>query len=81
MHGVRNIQSTHPTRPIRRRAARCGSAAALLAAPLASGCATVFDGTSQEITVNTNPAGASCVFTRNGTTIGTIQSTSALLSV
>ncbi len=32
-----------------------------------AGCATVFEGTSQEITVNTNPAGASCVFERQGT--------------
>jgi hypothetical protein len=55
--------------------------AALSAAVLASGCATVFEGTSQEITVNTNPPGATCVFTRNGTVVGTIQSTPALLSV
>ena len=45
------------------------------------GCATVFDGTSQEITVNTNPPGASCVFTRNGVNIGTIPNTPALLTV
>jgi hypothetical protein len=53
----------------------------LVAVFLVSGCATIFDGTSQEITVNTNPAGASCVFTRNGTVIGTIANTPALLSV
>jgi hypothetical protein len=54
---------------------------ALAAAMALSGCATIFEGTSQEITVNTNPPGATCVFTRNGTTIGAIQSTPALLSV
>ncbi len=48
---------------------------------LVSGCATIFDGTSQEITVNTNPSGAACIFTRKGVTIGTIPSTPALLSV
>ena len=35
-----------------------------------SGCATVFEGTSQEITVNTNPEGALCVFTRQGLEVG-----------
>ena len=37
-----------------------------------AGCATVFDGTSQEITVNTNPSGADCVFYREGVQIGTV---------
>jgi len=42
----------------------------LLAAAIAvgamslGGCATVIEGTSQEITVNTNPPGASCVLNR-----------------
>ncbi len=38
-------------------------------------------GTSQDIAVNTHPSGASCVFSRQGVTIGTIQSTPATLSV
>lgn len=46
-----------------------------------SGCATVFEGTSQDITVVTNPPGASCVFTRQGTPIGTIASTPSTLNV
>jgi hypothetical protein len=40
-----------------------------------SGCATVFEGTSQEITVNTNPPGAQCVFDREGREVGRIGST------
>ena len=40
-----------------------------------SGCATVFEGTSQEITVNTNPVGANCVFLRQGLEVGRIANT------
>ena len=40
-----------------------------------SGCATVFEGTSQEITVNTNPEGATCVFMRQGLEVGRIGNT------
>jgi hypothetical protein len=40
-----------------------------------SGCATIFEGTSQEITVNTNPDGATCVFQRQGLEVGRIVST------
>jgi hypothetical protein len=39
------------------------------------GCATVFEGTSQEITVTTNPPGASCSFDRQGKQVGTINMT------
>jgi len=46
-----------------------------------SGCATVFEGTSQDVAVNTNPPGARCEFMRNGMAIGTIESTPAVLSV
>lgn len=38
-------------------------------------CATLFEGTSQEIVINTNPAGATCSLHRSGLTIGTVQST------
>ena len=43
-----------------------------------SGCATVFEGTSQEITVVTNPPGASCVFERLSpqvTQVGVVENT------
>ena len=40
-----------------------------------SGCATVFEGTSQEISVVTNPPGAVCVFTRQGMEVGRVMNT------
>ena len=43
-------------------------------APLAA-CASVIEGTSQEILVNTNPSGANCVFVREGNTIARVQET------
>ena len=45
------------------------------------GCASITEGTSQDISVVTNPAGASCVFERQGMNIGTIASTPATLNV
>lgn len=38
-------------------------------------CATLFEGTSQEIVISTDPAGANCSLMRSGLTIGTVQST------
>jgi hypothetical protein len=55
--------------------------AAALSTVVLSGCATVFEGTSQDITVVTNPPGASCVFTRQGTPIGNISSAPGILNV
>jgi hypothetical protein len=46
-----------------------------------SGCASITEGTSQDISVVTNPSGASCVFERQGMNIGTIASTPATLNV
>lgn len=52
------------------------SIAALAAVGIAvSGCATVFEGTSQEISIVTNPPGASCVFERQGMQVGAIPTT------
>jgi len=53
-----------------------GKVAALAGAALTlSACATVFEGTSQEISVVTNPAGAMCVFERQGMEVGRIVNT------
>ena len=50
--------------------------AALGAAVVAlSGCATIIEGTSQEIMVVTNPPGATCVLEREGQAIASISST------
>jgi hypothetical protein len=39
------------------------------------GCSSVIEGTSQEILVNTNPAGANCALERQGKTIARIPQT------
>jgi len=46
----------------------------LMLLPL-SACATIIDGTSQKIEVNTNPPAAACAFIRNNQTIANIKST------
>jgi hypothetical protein len=42
---------------------------------LLSGCASIFEGTTQQISITTTPAGARCTFWRNGTLISDIAST------
>ena len=44
-------------------------------------CVSVFEGTSQDIHVATSPAGATCVFERQGQNIGTIVSSPGVLTV
>jgi hypothetical protein len=46
-----------------------------------SGCASIFEGTSQNINVVTNPVGASCVFEREGMSIGSVAQTPGVLTV
>ena len=48
---------------------------------LLTGCATIIDGHTQTIMVNTNPSGASCSFTRKGEVLGTITPTPGSLVV
>lgn len=48
---------------------------------LLASCVSVFEGTSQDISVNTNPVGATCDFQREGKTIGTVHSTPGTLTV
>ena len=55
--------------------------AILVCFALAGGCASIFDGTTQQISVNTNPAGARCTFWRNGALIGDIGVTPGALRV
>lgn len=57
------------------------AAVAACAVPL-SGCVSVFEGTSQEISVNTNPPGAHCAFKRaDGKEMGSIANTPGSLVV
>lgn len=53
----------------------------LLAALPVAGCVSVFEGTSQEISVNTTPSAASCSFERAGQSIGSLASTPGTLTV
>jgi hypothetical protein len=46
-----------------------------------AGCSTLTEGTSQEITVTTNPSGATCTLTRDGHPIATIERTPDKVSV
>ena len=50
---------------------------AVTAAVALSGCASVIEGTSQEIVVNTNPPGADCALNREGAVIARINPTPA----
>lgn len=48
----------------------------ILALPFSiSACASIIDGTSQQIAVNSNPPGAECAVYRQGEKIGTVQQT------
>lgn len=47
----------------------------LLAALALSACSSIIEGTSQEITVNTNPSGANCSLQREGVSIARIDPT------
>ncbi len=38
-------------------------------------CASIIDGTTQEIVINTNPTDARCVLNRQGVSIGTVEQT------
>ena len=42
---------------------------------LVAGCASIFEGTTQQISVNTTPTGARCTFWKNGTLVGDIAVT------
>jgi len=56
--------------------------AAIFASFSLSGCVSVFEGTSQEISVVTNPTGAHCAFKRDdGKDMGSVEATPAKLTV
>ena len=45
------------------------------------GCSSIIEGTSQEITVNTNPAGAKCALNREGVSIARIDPTPGAVTI
>jgi hypothetical protein len=54
---------------------------ALLVALLLPGCATVFEGTSESVAINTTPPGATCTIDRDGQRLGTVSPTPGSISV
>lgn len=46
-----------------------------------AGCSTLTEGTTQDIAVTSTPSGATCTFTRDGQTIGTVSRTPGRLTV
>lgn len=46
-----------------------------------SGCASIIEGTTQKIAVNTTPSGARCTFWRNGGLVGDIGSTPGAVTI
>jgi len=50
-------------------------AVAIAAAAMLGGCSTIISGTSQKITVNTDPTGADCALSRDGLIIGRVNPT------
>ena len=55
--------------------------ATLAGLALLSGCASIFEGTTQQISVTTMPAGARCTFWRNGTLISDIAQTPGAVTI
>lgn len=53
----------------------------LVAAVIAPGCATVTQGTSQEVEIATDPPGAKCNIEKNGIRIGTVLKTPGIVHV
>ena len=49
-----------------------------LAILMLTGCASIVEGTSQEIIVNTNPENAHCKFMREGVSIATVETPGAV---
>ncbi|HYC02784.1 MAG TPA: hypothetical protein VED40_05790 [Azospirillaceae bacterium] len=55
--------------------------AVLASAMAVSACSTIVEGTSQDIVVNTNPAGAACDLVREAKSIGRVESTPGTVKV
>lgn len=48
---------------------------AIIAVTLLPACSSIIEGTSQEVVINTNPAGADCALNREGITIARVNPT------
>ena len=63
------------------RLAYLRASATLASCVLLAGCASIFEGTSQQISVRTTPAGARCTFWRNGGLVSDIASTPGTVTI
>ena len=54
---------------------------AVCAALMAPGCASIFDGTTQQISISTTPSDARCKLMRLGASIGEISSTPGVVTI
>ena len=57
------------------------SLALLSSLVILSGCSSIIEGTSQEITVNTNPSGAECSLEREGISIARVNPTPGAVTI
>ncbi len=53
----------------------------LLAAVMLSGCASIMEGSTQQIAVDTTPSGAKCTLNRDGVAIGTVEVTPGTVTI
>ena len=66
----------------RRKLAALGRLAMFVGLAMGSGaCATMVNGTTQDLYVETQPEGASCKIDRQGATVGTVNPTPAALDL
>lgn len=64
-----------------RRLAYLRATAILACCALLAGCASIFEGTTQQIAVKTDPPGARCTFWRNGGLVADIRSTPGAVTI
>ncbi|HEU5047178.1 MAG TPA: PEGA domain-containing protein [Rickettsiales bacterium] len=48
---------------------------------ITAACSTIIEGKSQQLTINTNPAGAKCTLNRKDTVIGSVDSTPGSVNI
>src|SRR4051812_18354510 len=60
---------------------KCLAGLLVIAALLSSGCATIVKGSTQDLTINTDPTGANCDLSRSGIVIATVNPTPGLVQI
>jgi hypothetical protein len=60
---------------------KCLAGLLVIAALLSSGCAAIVKGSTQDLTINTDPTGANCDLSRSGIVIATVNPTPGLVQI